>query len=53
MHKILSIQRVYESITFLIAIIYEPSHDFKQSDSLTSVHTDEPVQPPVKLGNSK
>ena len=35
------------------AIIRAAACDFQQFDILTSVDSDEPVQPPVKLSNSK
>ena len=36
-----------------VVYIYEPRPDFQQCGILTSVDSDEPVQPPLKLRNSK
>ena len=38
---------------YLIRFINEPRRDFQQCGILTSVDSDEPVQPPLKLRNSK
>ena len=42
-----------ELTLFLLFMINEPGHDFQQCGILNSVDSDEPVQSPFKLRNSK